>query len=347
MKIDNNYISSNSEPFIIAEMSGNHDQSLEKALKITEMAAMSGAHAVKLQTYTADTMTLNIDNKDFKINDKKSLWYGKNLYDLYELAHTPWEWHEPIMKRAKELGISCFSSPFDSTAVDFLEDLNVPAYKIASFENTDLPLIEKVAMTGKPVIISSGLATITELSESINLIKSIGNGQVCLLKCTSTYPAKASDSNLATIPKLKEIFNCEVGLSDHTPGIGASLAAVGLGASVIEKHFTLDRMDGGVDSAFSLEPDELSNLVTESKTAWESIGQFKIGPTKSEQKSLKYRRSIYVSKEIDIGEKLTGDNIKIIRPGFGLAPKYYNVIIGKKANKVLKPGTPISWEHIG
>jgi len=347
MKIGNRNINIHNEPFIIAEMSGNHDGKLEKALQITEMAAKSGAHALKLQTYKSDTITLDVKESEFVIQDKSSLWHGKNLYELYDLAHTPWEWHAPIMKKANELGMVCFSSPFDESAVDFLEELEVPAYKIASFENNHIPLIKKVARTGKPIIISSGLATLSELSESIELIKNQGSNEVLILKCTSTYPAKSENSNINTIPKIKEIFDCEVGLSDHTLGIGVALASIGLGATAIEKHFTLDRSEGGVDAAFSLEPKELENLVLESRRAWQATGNIKFGPTKAEIKSLKFRRSIYISKDISEGEYFSSENLKVIRPGLGIAPKYFDLLIGKRACKNLKIGTPMSWEYIG
>ena len=257
IKIGDQSIGPGHPPFIIAEMSGNHNQSLHRALEIVEAAADSGAHAIKLQTYTAETMTLDIKGGSFEINDPRSLWSGQNLYSLYKQAYTPWEWHEPIMSKAKELGLICFSSPFDETAVDFLEDLNVPAFKIASFENNHLPLINKVASTGKPIIISTGMATAADLDLAVSTAQQAGCKELILLKCTSTYPATPHNTNLSTIPHLKQLFGTEVGLSDHTMGIGVALAAVAMGASVIEKHFTLARADGGVDSAFSIEPHEL------------------------------------------------------------------------------------------
>ena len=258
-------------PFVIAEMSGNHNQSLERALEIVEAAAKAGAHAIKLQTYTADTITLDVRGGSFEINDSNSLWAGKNLYDLYKQAHTPWHWHGPIIERARELGILCFSSPFDESAVDFLENLNVPAYKIASFENNHLPLIRKAASTGKPLIISTGMATLGELDQAVSTAREAGCNQLILLKCTSTYPATPENTNISTIPHLKKLFGVEVGLSDHTLGVGVSVASVALGASIIEKHFTLSRADGGVDSAFSLEPHELNSLVVESERAWQAL----------------------------------------------------------------------------
>lgn len=346
IKIGSSNIGSNYKPFIIAEMSGNHNQSLDKAMKITEAAKKTGVDALKLQTYTADTMTLNISNKDFYINDKNNLWNGSSLYDLYKKAHTPWEWHEPIMRRAKELGMICFSSPFDETAVDFLESLNVPAYKIASFENTDLPLIKKVASTGKPIIISTGMLTLDELKESVQTIIESGCNKYILLKCTSNYPSTPKNSNIFTIPHMKKLFSCEIGLSDHTMGIGTSIAAISQGACIIEKHFTLDRNEGGVDSAFSLEPEEMKNLVIETNRAWESLGKINYGPTDEEIQSLKFRRSIYISEDMKKGDVFSYNNLRIIRPGFGLAPKHINKLIGKSTNKDIKKGTATSWDLI-
>ena len=340
LQIGERKIGINVEPFIIAEMSGNHNQSLDKALKIVDAAAKSGAHAIKLQTYRADTITMDMKDKNFKINDDNSLWKGENLYDLYKKAYTPWEWHEKIFEHAKSLGIICFSSPFDETAVDFLEKLDTPAYKIASFENIHLPLIEKVAKTGKPIIISTGMASIAELDEAVTLVRKSGCEQLCLLKCTSTYPANPENTNIRTIPHLKKLFNTEVGLSDHTKGIGVAIAACSLGATLVEKHFTLNRADGGVDSQFSLEPSEMKLLVDETKRAWLSLGNIKYGPTESEQKSLIFRRSIYVKKDIKKGDKFSNSNITIIRPGDGLHPRYLNFIYGKKASKDISAGNP-------
>jgi N-acetylneuraminate synthase len=334
------------KPFIIAEMSGNHNQSLERALEIVEAAAESGAHAMKLQTYTADTLTLDVSDGDFFIKDKSSLWKGRSLYELYQEAYTPWEWHKPIMQRAKELGLICFSTPFDDTAVDYLEDLNVPAYKIASFENTHLPLIKKVAATGKPMIVSTGMASIAELDETVQTIRDFGCEQFILLKCTSTYPATPGNSNVLTIPHMRELFNCEVGLSDHTMGVGASVAAVAHGATVIEKHFTLRRADGGVDSAFSLEPEEMKQLVIETERAWQSLGKVTYGPTEAEKGSTVFRRSLYIAEDMKQGDVLTAKNLRIVRPGLGLPPKYYDVLIGRKVNIDVKKGTPVHWELI-
>ena len=333
-------------PFVIAEMSGNHNQSLERALEIVEAAANAGAHAIKLQTYTADTMTLDVRGGSFEINDPDSLWAGKNLHDLYKLAYTPWEWHGPIMQRARELGMVCFSSPFDETAVDFLLDLDVPAFKIASFENNHLPLIEKVASTGKPLIISTGMATLGELDQAVTTARDAGCEQLILLKCTSTYPATPENTNISTIPHLKQLFGVEVGLSDHTMGVGVSVASVALGASVIEKHFTLSRADGGVDSAFSLEPHELNALVVETERAWQSIGSISYGPTSSEQKSLIFRRSIYVSRDIKKNEEFTSENLRIVRPGDGAPPWLFSQLLGNKAAKHYTAGTPLSFDEL-
>lgn len=339
--IENIKISPKSKPFIIAEMSGNHNQSLNRALAIVDAAAKAGVDVVKLQTYTADTMTIDCDKEDFIINDPKSLWNGKKLYDLYKEAHTPWEWHKPIFDRCKELGIICFSTPFDETAVDFLESLNVPCYKVASFEIVDIPLIQKIASTGKPVLISTGMATVEEIEEAIKAAKDGGCEDIILLKCTSSYPASPENSNILTIPDMHERFNCEVGLSDHTLGIGTAIASVAIGATVIEKHFTLSRADGGVDSTFSMEPEEMKQLVEEVNKAWQSLGNISYGPTEEEKKSLIFRRSLYVVKDMKAGEILTKDNLRAIRPGYGLFPKYYDEFIGKKVKKDIKKGTPL------
>ena len=334
-------------PFIIAEMSGNHNQSLDMALAIVEAAAKAGVHAVKLQTYTADTITIDCDSGAFYIDDPDSLWKGRSLYKLYQQAYTPWEWHEPIFNRCRELGLIAFSTPFDETAVDFLEDMNVPAYKIASFENNHIPLIRKTAATGKPLIISTGMASIAEIDEAVNAARESGCKDIALLKCTSTYPAEPIDTNLRTIPHLRQLFDVEVGLSDHTLGIGAALASISFGATFIEKHVTLSRVEGGVDSSFSLEPSELEMLVVESKRAWQAIGKIQYGPDKSENASRQFRRSIYVAQNIKAGEIFTEENIRTIRPGFGLPPKYYPALLGKKVNKDVEMGTPLSWDIIG
>ncbi|WP_172196395.1 pseudaminic acid synthase [Saccharibacillus qingshengii] len=334
------------KPFIIAEMSGNHNHSLERALLIVEAAAAAGADALKIQTYTADTMTLNIQKGDFFIEDSNNPWKGSSLYDLYSEAYTPWEWHKPIFDRAAELGMIAFSTPFDETAVDFLETLDVPAYKIASFENTDIQLIRKVAATGKPVIISTGMASIAELDETVRAARESGCENLVLLKCTSSYPAPPNDTNIITLPHMEQLFGCTVGMSDHTMGVGVSVAAVALGACVIEKHFTLRRSDGGVDSAFSLEPEEMSMLVTETERAWQSLGQITYGATEREKGSLKHRRSLYISKDLKKGDVLTRENVKAIRPGMGLPTKYLDHLLGRSVSKDVVKGTPLSWEVI-
>ncbi len=336
-------IGSDHVPFVIAEMSGNHNQSLERALQIVDAAADAGAHAIKLQTYTADTLTLNIHEGDFYLSDKDNPWKGNSLYGLYQQAYTPWEWHAPIMKRAKERGLICFSSPFDDSAVDFLESLDAPAYKIASFENSHLPLIRKAASTGKPLIISTGMASLAELDEAVRAARGAGCRNLVLLKCTSTYPASPENTNILTIPHLRTLFGCEVGLSDHTMGVGVAVAAVALGASVIEKHFTLSRADGGVDSTFSLEPAEMKSLVVETERAWKSLGAVKYGATDAEKKSLVFRRSLYVAEDMKAGDIFTEKNLRIVRPGNGLHPRHYEQMLGKKVARDLRKGTPVDW----
>ena len=333
------------KPFIIAEMSGNHNQSLDRALAIVDAAAAAGAHALKLQTYTADTMTLDIRTGDFVINDPKSLWNGRNLYDLYKEAHTPWEWHKPIFERARSLGMVPLSTPFDDTAVDFLESLNAACYKIASFENTDIPLIRRVARTGKPMIISTGMASVAEIDEAVRAAREAGCHDLVLLKCTSTYPATPEKTNIRTIPNLRQTFGCEAGLSDHTMGIGVAVASVAFGATVIEKHFTLARADGGVDSTFSLEPAEMKALVIETERAWQSLGHVSYGTSSAQEaKSLAFRRSLYVTRDVKKGEMLTMENIRAIRPGFGLAPKWLDTVVGRRAAIDIARGTPVSWD---
>lgn len=344
--IGHQMIGPNHPPFIIAEMSGNHNQSLDRALEIVEAAAKTGAHALKIQTYTPDTMTLDLDEREFHISDPTSLWSGTSLYRLYGKAHTPWEWHKPIFDRARELGIIAFSTPFDNTAVDFLESLDVPCYKIASFENTDLPLISRVAATGKPLIISTGMATVAELDETVRAAREAGCKDLILLKCTSTYPATAANTNILTVPHLRELFGCEVGLSDHTMGVGVSVASVALGATIIEKHFTLNRADGGVDSTFSMEPAEMAQLVVETEHAWQALGQVSYGPTEAEKKSIQFRRSLYVVKDIKAGDVLTHENVRAIRPGFGLPPKYLGLLLGKQVRVDIKRGMPLAWEML-
>ena len=327
-------------------MSGNHNQSLERALAIVDAAADAGVDAVKIQTYTADTMTIDIDTGEFSISDKDSLWKGETLYHLYEKAHTPWEWHTAIFERCKERGIMGFSTPFDDTSVDFLEDLGVPCYKIASFENVDLPLIRKVARTGKPIIASTGMTTVAELSDLVQTVRENGCTDLTLLKCTSSYPASPEGTNLRTIPHMRELFGCAVGLSDHTLGIGASVASVALGATVIEKHFTLSRAEGGVDAAFSLEPAEMAQLVRECRTAALALGTVSYERAEQEQKSLQFRRSLYVVEDMKAGDVFTEKNLRRIRPGMGLSPKYYDIILGKKVNRDIIRGTPVQWAFI-
>ena len=336
-------IGGDAPPFVIAEMSGNHNQSLERALAIVDAAAEAGAHALKLQTYTADTMTIDCDAEGFRIDDPHSLWAGRKLHELYQEAYTPWDWHRPIMDRCAEHGMLCFSTPFDETAVDFLQSLDVPCFKVASFENTDLPLIRKIAATGKPMIISTGMASVAELDETVRTAREAGCEHLVLLKCTSTYPATPANSKVRTIPPLRELFGCEVGLSDHTMGVGAAVAAVALGATVIEKHFTLCRADGGVDSAFSLEPDELHSLVVETERAWQALGGVKYGVGEAEQKSLAFRRSLYVVEDVPAGGVLTSQNVRAIRPGFGLPPKYLEMVLGKHVRHPVRRGTPVAW----
>lgn len=333
-------------PFIIAEMSGNHNQSLERALAIVDAAADAGVDAVKIQTYTADTMTIDIDTGEFFISDKDSLWKGETLYHLYEKAHTPWEWHKAIFERCKERGIMGFSTPFDDTSVDFLEDLGVPCYKIASFENVDLPLIRKVARTGKPIIASTGMTTVAELSDLVQTVRENGCTALTLLKCTSSYPASPEGTNLRTIPHMRELFGCAVGLSDHTLGIGAAVASVALGAAVIEKHFTLSRAEGGVDAAFSLEPAEMAQLVRECRTAALALGAVSYERAEQEQKSLQFRRSLYVVEDMKAGDVFTEKNLRRIRPGMGISPKYYDALLGRCVKCDVKRGTPVSWDIV-
>ena len=334
------------KPFIIAEMSGNHNQSLERAMKIVDAAADAGVDAVKLQTYTADTMTIDKSDGEFFISDPNSLWEGESLYNLYKKAYTPWDWQEKIFAHCRERGIDCFSTPFDDTSVDFLEKLNPPCYKIASFENIDLPLIKKVAKTGKPMIVSSGMATVAELDEMVRTAKENGCNDLTLLKCTSSYPATPEGTNLMTIPHMKELFKCNVGLSDHTLGIGVAVASIALGATVIEKHFTLSRADGGVDSAFSMEPQEMAQLVRECNAAWQALGEVSYGPTEQEKKSMIFRRSLYIVEDMKKGDVITDKNMRCIRPSLGLAPKYYDVVLGKKVSCDVKRGTAITWNVV-
>ncbi|WP_231872561.1 pseudaminic acid synthase [Marinomonas gallaica] len=331
-------------PFIIAELSGNHDQDFDTAKAMIKAAAEAGVDAIKLQTYTADTMTLNVRNEEFMIGEADSLWQGQNLYDLYGKACTPWEWHQPLFEYAKSLGLVAFSSPFDASAVEFLESLNVPLYKVASFELTDIPLIQKIAVTGKPTIMSTGMASLEEIEEAVAAFRHISDAELVLLKCTSTYPANMADSNLATIPDLAKRFDCRVGLSDHTRGIGASVASIAFGATVIEKHFVLDRSAGGVDAEFSMEPGEMAALVEACHQAYTAIGSIMYGGSDAEQKAKKYRRSIYIAQDLPAGTLLRPEHIKIIRPSLGLAPKHWNEVIGRTLSADVQLGQPLSWD---
>lgn len=333
-------------PLVVAEMSGNHNQSLDRALAIVDAAAAAGAHAIKLQTYTADTLTIDARGEGFTISDSDSLWRGRNLYDLYRDAYTPWDWHAPIFHHARARGLVAFSSPFDESAVDFLETLDVPAYKIASFENVHLPLIRKAAATGKPLVISTGMATIAELDDAVGAAREAGCRDLVLLKCTSTYPATPANTNLATIADLRARYDCEVGLSDHTMGLGVAAAAVAMGATVIEKHFTLARADGGVDAAFSLEPSEFAALVIETERASAAVGKVRYGPTDAEKKSLMFRRSLYVVQDLEAGDLLTTEAVRIIRPGMGLPPKEYDRVLGRRVRTRVPRGTPLTWDVI-
>lgn len=346
MLIGDRTVGADARPYVIAEMSGNHNQSLERALRIVEAAAAAGADAIKLQTYTPDTMTLDIRAPGFLIDDPKSLWAGRQLYDLYREAHTPWAWHRPILDRATALGLHCFSTPFDDTAVDFLETLNVPAYKIASFECTDLPLIRKVAATGKPMIVSTGMATLAEIDETVRTARAAGCRDLVLLKCTSTYPATPLNTNLRSIPVLRDAFGCEVGLSDHTMGCGAAVAAVAFGACVIEKHFTESRAEGGVDAAFSLEPAEFAQLRIETERAWQALGTPSFGMSVAETASMRYRRSLYIVEDLKAGDVLTAANLRAIRPGYGLPTRELPALLGCSVRQDVRRGTPASWSLV-
>lgn len=346
MQILDRRLGAGQRPYLIAEMSGNHNQSLERALAIVDAAADSGADAVKLQTYTADTMTLDVRGPGFVIEDQKSLWTGRQLHDLYKHAHTPWEWHGPIMARAAARGLHCFSSPFDESAVDFLESLGAPAYKIASFEITDLRLVRKAASTGKPLIISTGMATVGEIEAAVAAARESGCRDLVLLKCTSTYPATAENTNVLTIPHMRDLFQCEVGLSDHTMGCGVAVAATALGATLVEKHFTLDRRDGGVDSTFSLEPAEFLLLRQETERAAQALGRVHYGPTEAEKPSLAFRRSLYISRDVRAGDELTADNVRCVRPGFGLEPRLLDIVLGMRVVRDAAAGTPLTWELV-
>ncbi|GAB3578476.1 pseudaminic acid synthase [Calidifontibacter terrae] len=334
------------EPYIIAEMSGNHDGSLDKALDIVRMAAESGAHAIKLQTYKPETITIKSDAPDFRLSAGHELWGGRTLWDLYEEAHTPWEWHKPIFELAAELGITCFSSPFDPTAIDLLEDLNTPAYKIASSEIVDLPLIRLAASKGKPIIISTGMASVGEIFAAVQAARSTGNEQIVVLACTANYPADPSESNLRGIPVMGNTFGTLIGYSDHTMGIGAAITAVALGACVVEKHVTLSRADGGVDSAFSSEPEELRMLVEQTKVGWQCLGQPRIGARQQEKEGLRFRRSLYVVEDVVAGDPVTAANVRSIRPANGLSPDEFARVEGRTFKHDTPQGTPLSWDLI-
>ncbi len=340
-KIGRNY-----RPFIVAELSGNHNQSLDQALKLIQLAAKSGVHAVKLQTYTPEIMTLDLNEREFIVKSKNSDWANRSLYDLYQEAHTPWDWHKDLFAEAKKHGLLIFSTPFDKTSVDFLESLNVPCYKIASFENTDTELLKYTASTGKPLIISTGLATISDLGETVSTIRNAGCNNFILLKCTSSYPASPKNSNILTIPHMQELFDCEIGISDHTMGIGVSLASISLGACFIEKHFTLSRAEGGIDSSFSLEPSEMQQLVVESRNAWDSLGKVMYEPSEEERNSIQFKRSLYIVSDLKKGEKLNEDNVRAIRPGLGLPPKFKSIVLGRKVLKNVVLGTALNWDII-
>lgn len=342
--IGNRWVGPEHPPLIIAELSGNHNGSLDRGLAIIDAVADAGVHAIKLQTYTADTMTLPGAHR---ISDPTSLWYGRELHELYQEAYTPWEWHAPLFDRARQRGLLAFSSPFDETAVDFLETLDVPVYKIASLENTDWPLLRRVAATGKPVIMSTGASTLAEVAEAVDVLRTAGCRDLVLLKCTSTYPSSPEATNLRTIPHLAQLFaDCLVGLSDHTAGVGASVAAVALGATIVEKHVTLRRADGGVDSTFSLEPEEVRTLVTETERAWQALGQIQYGVQRGEASARSHKRSLYVARDIAAGELYSAENLRIVRPGDGLAPRYYEHLLGKPARQYLRAGTPLTWEAL-
>ena len=346
MRIKQRVISEKRPPFIVAEISANHNNNLNRALKLVYEAKKAGADAVKLQTYKANTITLKSKNKEFLINDKKSIWHGKYLYDLYKQGSTPWGWHKKIFDYAKKNKIICFSSPFDEEAVDFLDKLNCPAFKIASFENNHFPLMKKIISKKKPAIISTGASKLQDIRNIVNFFKRKKFKNFALLKCTSSYPSSATESNLKTISDLRKKFNIEVGLSDHTPGIGAAIIAIAYGATIIEKHFTLSRKGGGLDDSFSIEPNELSLLVEESRRAWLSKGKTFYGITKSEKKSLIFKRSIFTTKNIKKGEIFSKENISIVRPGFGTSPINFKKFIGKKALTNIKKAKPLKLSYL-
>ncbi|MCF2137001.1 MAG: pseudaminic acid synthase [Candidatus Thorarchaeota archaeon] len=341
--IDNIAVGDNQPVFIVAEISANHLQDYDLAVKLIDAAAKSGANAIKLQTYTPDTITLDSDNDYFKIK-QGTIWDGRTLYDLYSEAYTPWEWQPKLKKYAEEQGLVCFSSPFDSTAVDFLEKINIPAYKIASFEITDIPLIEYVASKGKPVIISTGIATTEDIEAAVQACRRQHNNDIIILKCTSAYPTPLQEVNLRTMPDMRSRYDCLVGLSDHTKGVSVPIASVALGACMIEKHIILDRDMGGPDAAFSLEPDEFKSMVTSVREVEEALGVVDYSLTSKKKKSREFARSLFIVKDIAAGEKLTPDNVRSIRPGYGLPPKFLKDVLGRTAKKEIKRGTPLTWD---
>jgi pseudaminic acid synthase len=339
-------IGAGKRPYIVAEMSGNHNGELDRALALVDAAADAGAHAIKIQTYTADTMTVDVKHPRFQISEGHELWGNEYLYQLYERAHTPWEWHQAIFDRARERGLTPFSSPFDRTAIDLLESLDAPLYKIASSEITDLPLIRGCAATGKPVIISTGMATLQEIAAAVDAARGAGAKDLVVLSCTASYPAPPEHTNLRRIPVLAEALQLPIGLSDHTLGIGVPIASVAFGACLIEKHLTMDRADGGVDSAFSLTPAELTALVVESERAWQALGTTSIGPTEAEKEGLRFRRSLYVVEDVRAGDAVTEQNVRSIRPTGGLAPDAIGMVLGRTFQQDAAKGTPLSWDLI-
>ncbi|MCL4757156.1 MAG: pseudaminic acid synthase [Rhodocyclaceae bacterium] len=345
--IGNRPIGPQHPPFLIAEMSGNHDGELARALAIVDAAAEAGAHAIKLQTYTPSCMTLDVPDGGFFIDEAGNPWRGHSLHELYEKAQTPWDWHRAVFDHAHARGLLAFSTPFSIAAVDFLETLDVPCYKVASFENGDLPLIRRVAATGKPLILSTGTATLVELAQAVEAARSAGCRELVLLKCTSNYPAEPRDANLRTLAHLQALFECVAGLSDHTLGTAVAVAGVALGAAVIEKHLTLDRASGGVDAAFSLEPEEFAQLVRDTLTAWQALGRVQYGPAESERDTRRYRRSLYIACDLDEGAELTAQSVRCVRPAGGLAPGYLDVVLGRRVRRAVVRGTPLTWDLIG
>lgn len=343
IKLGHYTISQLHPPLLVAELSGNHNKSFERAIQLIDAAKSAGAHAVKLQTFTPDTITLNVQTASFYVDNPKSLWYGKSLHEIYQVAHTPWEWHEALFQYCHSQGLLCFSSPFDQTAVDFLESIHCPCYKVASSENTDHLILKRVASTKKPIILSTGHATLSELGESVDLLRKFGCDDLVLLKCTAAYPAPPHEINLKTLPNLSDIFNCQVGLSDHTLGIGVAIASVAFGATVIEKHLTLSRAEGGVDAAFSMEPDEFAQMAKNVKIAWESIGHISYGASQHEDAE-RGRRSLYFIKKMAAGEIITRECVKSVRPGFGLPTKYLDVIEGMRLAHAVDYGDPVKWQ---